>query len=219
MTLLSLIAHTIYHGPCREVENLARKKRYSHVFAALHSLNPAMARNEDREANKRLRHTLISSITQDSLRLCYRRLVLTSEDPGVSGSSVLNRDLPDESRGRNADFALRYAERRYAHFRQEIMDDGHLYLDSVVEHLLGNKAMERQPLTEQKLQNDCDKLHLCQQIVVNSVGVEDRWTKIEGYRREMGRLKQWLSDVECEVLADSLEASHRARTLVYQRRR
>jgi hypothetical protein len=129
----------------------------------------------------------------------------------------LHRDLPDESRVRNADFALRYAERQYGKFRQRVPDNARLYVEAVVQHHLGNQPMDQEPLTEQKLQDCCDKLHLCQQIVINSVGIEDRWTKIEAYRCDTARLKRWISDVECEVLADSLEAAHRLRSLLYQK--
>ena len=117
----------------------------------------------------------------------------------------------------NADFALRYAEKQYTKFTAQVGDNAHVYLESVVQHHLGNDLMDDDPATELELEKYCCSLDLCQQIVANSVGVEDRWTTIEKFRSKIAQVKRWISDVECEVLADSLELAHSSGYLMYQK--
>jgi hypothetical protein len=77
--------------------------------------------------------------------------------------------------------------------------------------------MDDDPVTDLELEKYCCGLHLCEEIVVNSVGVDDRWTTIERFRSEIARMRRLISDVECEVVADSLESAHGSGYLMYQK--
>jgi hypothetical protein len=128
-----------------------------------------------------------------------------------------SRGTTETDREYNANFAFKYAGRVHDLIQRRTGGNAVLYAETIAECYLKNVPLPQHTFTAAQLERLLNKYHLCLKIVVNSVGVEDRYSTIEHYKDELSQLCHFVSDIDCGVLAEILAEEYANRSLAHQR--
>jgi hypothetical protein len=112
---------------------------------------------------------------------------------------------------------MKYAGKVYALIKKRTDGNSIFYAESIVMCHLRKEPLPEYALTTTDLSHLQNTFHICLEIVSNSVGIEDRYKQIQSYNDELSQLCRFISDIECGVLARSLEEEYAGRVLVHQR--
>jgi hypothetical protein len=127
------------------------------------------------------------------------------------------RDLPDESRAINADFALKYVQKKFCALKRFTKDDEVACAEAYVQCQLNRLPIPKAFPTCKILDAMSRRFDMAAKIVCNSVGIEERWKKIEDIQFEVSKLNRWICDIDCAILSGNLKEEYTNKHLLHQR--